>query len=102
MTPAGFIVAQRVHHAVPRATSCPALGVSQSWFYKWRDGDRSVRHARRAQLAIGAFKRITYPVVGNHEYGTRGAAGYFHYLQKLPSHAPAVRNLLCALPPVPA
>jgi transposase InsO family protein len=26
--------------------------VSQAWFYKWRDGDRSPRHARRAQLAI--------------------------------------------------
>jgi Calcineurin-like phosphoesterase len=27
----------------------------------------------------GAFKPITYPVVGNHEYGTSGAAGYFDY-----------------------
>ena len=27
----------------------------------------------------GAFKRITHPVVGNHEYGTSGAAGYFGY-----------------------
>ena len=27
----------------------------------------------------GAFKKITYPVVGNHEYGTPGAAGYFSY-----------------------
>jgi putative transposase len=49
---AGFIVAQRAQHQVPCATSCRALGVSQSWFYKWRDGDRSPRHARRVQLAI--------------------------------------------------
>ena len=27
----------------------------------------------------GAFKGITKPVVGNHEYGTGGAAGYFTY-----------------------
>jgi hypothetical protein len=27
----------------------------------------------------GAFKAITYPVPGNHEYGTPGAAGYFSY-----------------------
>ena len=27
----------------------------------------------------GAFKAITYPVVGNHEYGTRDAQGYFDY-----------------------
>lgn len=27
----------------------------------------------------GRFKDITYPVVGNHEYGTSGARGYFDY-----------------------
>ncbi|MDN5852262.1 MAG: metallophosphoesterase [Actinomycetia bacterium] len=27
----------------------------------------------------GAYKSITHPAVGNHEYGTRGAAGYFDY-----------------------
>jgi putative transposase len=55
VTVAGFIVAQRAQYRVPYATSCRALGVSQSWFYKWRYGDVSPRHARRAQLtaAIG-------------------------------------------------
>ena len=48
---AGFIAAQRVEHQVPYATACRALGVSQAWFYKWRDGDASPRHARRAQLS---------------------------------------------------
>ena len=47
---AGFIAAQRDDHGVPHATACRALAVSQGWFYKWRDGDRSPRHARRAQL----------------------------------------------------
>ena len=28
------------------------MGVSQSWYYKWRDGDASVAHARRAQLGV--------------------------------------------------
>lgn len=28
------------------------MGVSQSWFYKWRDGDPSVRHARRERLTV--------------------------------------------------
>lgn len=37
--------------------SCRALGVSQSWFYKWRHGDASPRHARRAQLIV-AIKRL--------------------------------------------
>jgi transposase InsO family protein len=49
---AGFIVTQRVEYQVPHATSCRALGVSQAWFYKWRHGDPSVRHARREQLRI--------------------------------------------------
>jgi putative transposase len=44
------IVTQRLEHAVPYATSCRALGVSPAWFYKWRDGDVSVRRARRRAL----------------------------------------------------
>ena len=47
---ARFIAAQGVEHQIPHATACRALGVSPAWFYKWRDGDRSPRHARRAQL----------------------------------------------------
>ena len=49
---AGFIVAQRVEHQVPFATSCRALSVSQAWFYKWRDGDPSPQHSRRERLKI--------------------------------------------------
>jgi putative transposase len=52
VTVAGFIAAQRAQHRVPYATSCRALEVSQSWFFKWRDGDPSPQHARRAQLVI--------------------------------------------------
>src|SRR5690349_22217984 len=47
---ARFIASQRAEHGVPHATACRALGVSPSWFYKWRDGDASPRRARRAQL----------------------------------------------------
>jgi putative transposase len=48
---AAFIAAQRASHGVPYAVACRALGVSQAWFYKWRDGDVSVRRARRRALA---------------------------------------------------
>ena len=48
---AAFIAAQRAEHRVPHAVSCRALGVSQSWFYKWAHGDASARRARRAALA---------------------------------------------------
>ena len=47
---AGSIAAQREAHGVPHAVSCRALGVSQSWFYKWKDGDRSPRRQRRERL----------------------------------------------------
>src|SRR4029079_7388661 len=47
----------RAQHRVPCATSCRALGVSPSWYYKWRDGDASPRRARREQLSI-AIKQL--------------------------------------------
>jgi putative transposase len=54
---AAFIAAQREQHRVPQATACRALGVSQAWFYKWRDGDASPQHARRVALAA-EIKRL--------------------------------------------
>ena len=52
MSVARFIATQRAEFNIPHATSCRALGVSQAWFYKWRHGDGSPRHARRARLAV--------------------------------------------------
>ena len=49
---ARFIAAQGVEHGIPHTTACRALGVSEAWFYKWRDGDASPRRARREQLTI--------------------------------------------------
>jgi putative transposase len=54
---AGFIAAQRAQYGIPHATSCRALGVSESWFYKWVHGDSSPRRARREQLII-AIRRL--------------------------------------------
>jgi putative transposase len=48
---AALIAAQRDEHRVPHAVSCRALGVSRSWFYKWKGGDLPPRAARRAALA---------------------------------------------------
>jgi putative transposase len=47
-----FIATQRDTHRVSHAVACRALGVSQAWFYKWRHGDASPRHARREQLKV--------------------------------------------------
>jgi putative transposase len=52
---AAFVAAQREAHRIPHAVACRALGVSQSWFYKWaghaRAGTLPLRAARRARLA---------------------------------------------------
>jgi putative transposase len=47
---AAFIASQRDLHGVPNAVACRALGVSQSWFYKWKDGKLPPRAARRERL----------------------------------------------------
>jgi transposase InsO family protein len=47
---ASFIAAQRDAHGVPQAVGCRALGVSQSWFYKWKGGQLPPRAARRERL----------------------------------------------------
>jgi putative transposase len=47
---AAFIAAQRDAHGVPHAVSCRALGVSQAWFYRWKDGQLPARAARRERL----------------------------------------------------
>jgi putative transposase len=52
---AAFIAAQRDAHRIPHGICCRALGVSQSWFYKWARhapaGTSPPRAARRARLA---------------------------------------------------
>jgi putative transposase len=47
---AALIAAQRDERGIPHAVACRALGVSRSWFYKWKDGALPPRAARRQQL----------------------------------------------------
>ncbi|MGH3124530.1 MAG: IS3 family transposase [Streptosporangiaceae bacterium] len=47
---AAFIVSQGEGHGVPFAVSCRALGVSPSWFYKWRPGVLPASARRRERL----------------------------------------------------
>ncbi|MEQ4306316.1 IS3 family transposase [Plantactinospora sp. B6F1] len=50
MTVARFVAAQRTEHAVPHAVTCRALGLSEAWFYKWRDRRPTARQTRRDAL----------------------------------------------------
>jgi transposase InsO family protein len=52
---------------VPHAVSCRALGVSESWFYKWRNRRLTVRQQRRARL--DAEVRRSY-VESDGDYGS--------------------------------
>lgn len=51
MSVAAFIGSQRTVHGVPHAVSCRALGLSESWFYKWHNRPLTERQVRRAELA---------------------------------------------------
>ncbi len=53
---AAFIASQREPHGVPQAVSCRALGVSPSWFYRWKDGELPPRAARRQRLKAGVAR----------------------------------------------
>jgi putative transposase len=64
---AAFIAAQRDGHRIPHGVSCRALGVSQSWFYKWRSHARAGTLPPRAHLAA-EVKRL----FAEHE-GKRGS-----------------------------
>lgn len=47
-----FIATQRTDHRVPHAKCCVWLGVSQSWFYKWRERQPTARDRRRDEMGL--------------------------------------------------
>ncbi|GAA2886113.1 hypothetical protein GCM10010517_49790 [Streptosporangium fragile] len=50
MSVAAFIRCQKTEYGISHVISCQALGVSQSWFYKWKDRAPTSRERRRADL----------------------------------------------------
>jgi transposase InsO family protein len=50
MTVASFVASQKTDHGVPHVIGCRALGVSESWFYKWKDRPPTARQERRRRL----------------------------------------------------
>jgi putative transposase len=47
---AAFIADQKASYGVPYAVACRALGVSQSWFFKWHHRPPSPAQQRRAEV----------------------------------------------------
>ena len=56
---AALIAAQRDEHRIPATVACQALGVSRSWFYKWRGAALPPRAARRRRLAAEVARLFT-------------------------------------------
>jgi putative transposase len=54
---AAFIGSQRDDHRIPATVACKALGVSRSWYYKWRGGTLPPGAERRRRLAA-EIKRL--------------------------------------------
>jgi putative transposase len=55
---AAFIADQKASHGVPYAVACRALGVSESWFFKWHDRPPTAAEQRRA--AVDAAVRAAF------------------------------------------
>ncbi|WP_345486106.1 IS3 family transposase, partial [Planotetraspora phitsanulokensis] len=58
MSVAAFIASQKTDHDVPHALTCRILGVSQAWFYKWRDRVPTARQLRQDQLDTAIATRF--------------------------------------------
>lgn len=67
MSVVSHIAAQRTDHGVPHAVSCRLLGVSESWFYKWRNRQPTSTQRRRAELDLKV--RIAFETSGR-TYGS--------------------------------
>ena len=56
---AALIAAQREDHQIPCVVACRALGVSRSWFYKWKAATLPPQAERRERLAAEVARLFT-------------------------------------------
>ena len=59
MSVARFIADQRTFYRVPHVVCCVLLGVSVSWFYKWREREPTARQRRRGEVDAAVATAFT-------------------------------------------
>ena len=58
MSVVSHIAAQRTEHGVPHAMSARLLGVSESWFYKWRNRRPTATERRHKRVGSQGPNRV--------------------------------------------
>lgn len=69
MSLAAFIACQKASYRVPHAVSCRALGVSESWFFKWHHREPTAAQQRRGR--VDAAVKAAFDALGK-TYGSPG------------------------------
>lgn len=64
MSVTAFIADQRTSHDVPHAVACRALGVSESWLYKWLGRGRKPSARERREVELDAAVRASFEASG--------------------------------------
>jgi hypothetical protein len=74
----GTASACRQKHVADIVAGFPAVGVLPLGDIQYENGSLT-KFKASYDLSWGRFKHITYPAIGNHEFGTPGGAGYYDY-----------------------
>ncbi len=75
MSVAAFIGSQRTDHGVPHAVTCRALGLSESWFYKWRERPPTPGRFGGPSSQTRSVRSSTPPAVPTARRGSRWICG---------------------------
>jgi putative transposase len=92
---AAFIAGQKTSHGVPYAVACRALGVSQSWFFKWQDRPPTPAEQRRAEVdrAVAAAFEASKGTYGSPRIHAELRAGGWRVSEKTVAKSMARQHL---------
>jgi len=97
---AAFIADQKTCHGVPYAVACRALGVSQSWFFKWHHRPRTPAEQRRAEVdhAVAAAFEASKGTYGSPRIHAELRAGGWRISEKTVAKSMARQGLAGRVP----